>query len=62
MSLMLKCPICKEEVISSGDAEDGDGIECENCGTILVVRDKRSFKSLELMGSDTKKGEPTVSL
>jgi len=62
MSATLLCPICKEEVVPSDDVEAGDTLACEKCGTVLVVRDKKAFKSLELQGTEIKKGEPVISL
>jgi hypothetical protein len=59
---MLLCPVCKGEVVGSSEAEDGDMFSCDKCGAVLVVRDKKAFKTLDLQGPDFKKGQPVISV
>ncbi|MFH0961175.1 MAG: hypothetical protein V1820_00635 [archaeon] len=50
MPNMLVCPICGDEIMPELEGNDGEVLTCDNCGADLVVRDKKAFKSLDLVG------------
>lgn len=51
MPNMMVCPICDDEVMPESEGTDGEVVTCGNCKTDLVVRDKKAFKSFDLVGT-----------
>lgn len=51
MVRMMRCPICKADVVSETDVEDREKITCTRCQADLVVRDKKAFKGFDLLGA-----------
>ena len=41
---MAECPVCAAEIILDDDAEEGEIIACEDCGSELEVTGKDSLR------------------